>query len=171
MGGRNGCNDSEEMNRLKSHCSAKGSIYALLMVHCLSLLFRHGYAYVPNPYLKQLKRIIRYTKSLTLSPTAAITNAEVLIATGLRLFPKMFEEIAYKVVGAGLWLVRSSALCQNHSKLITVTYLIVVIQIQHVPLRGDLLSTFQSFPALKVSEHWLRVSPRPALNTQATLSS
>ena len=39
----------EEIDRLKSICSAKSSIYALLVVYCLSLLFRHGYACAPNP--------------------------------------------------------------------------------------------------------------------------
>ena len=29
----------KEMDRLKSNCSANSSIYALLMVHCLLLLF------------------------------------------------------------------------------------------------------------------------------------
>ena len=45
----------EEMNRLKSNCNAKSNIYAFLVVYCLSLLSRYGYAYVPNPFLKALK--------------------------------------------------------------------------------------------------------------------
>ena len=32
-----------EMNRLKSDCSAKSSIHALLMVHCHSLLLCNGH--------------------------------------------------------------------------------------------------------------------------------
>ena len=46
-----------EMNRLKSNCSAKRSIYALLMVHCLLLLFRYGHACAPNPCTESMPRI------------------------------------------------------------------------------------------------------------------
>ena len=37
------------MNRLKSNCSANSSVNTLLVVHCLSLLFRNGHARAPNP--------------------------------------------------------------------------------------------------------------------------
>ena len=68
----------KEMKRLKSNCSAKSSIYVLLMVRCLSLLFRHGNACAPNPCTELMPEttgtndaIMRYTKSLTPSPTVA----------------------------------------------------------------------------------------------------
>ena len=45
------------MNRLKSNCSTKSSIDVLPMVHCLSLLFRYGYACVPNLCTESIRRI------------------------------------------------------------------------------------------------------------------
>lgn len=41
----------KEMDRLKSNCSANSYIYALLIVRCLSLLFRYSHACAPNPCL------------------------------------------------------------------------------------------------------------------------
>ena len=73
----------KEMNRLKSNRSAKNSIYALLIVHYLTLLFRHGHACARNPCTGSMPESmpettelniasIRYTKSLTPNPIVAV---------------------------------------------------------------------------------------------------
>ena len=72
----------KEMNRLTSDCSARNSIYTLFMVHCLSLVFRYGYTYAPNPCFESMHETtettetsnanMRYPKSLTPSPTVAM---------------------------------------------------------------------------------------------------
>ena len=87
----------KEMNRLKSNCSATSSINALLIVHCLPLSFAMAMCHVPwpcamampeHPYpcMKPLKHEsmpetscdMRYTNSLTPSPTAA--KREILLS-------------------------------------------------------------------------------------------
>ena len=67
----------KEMSRLKSNCSVTSSIYALLMVHCLSLFFRHGYACAPNPETSNAN--MRYPKPLTPSPNVAMILTEPTI--------------------------------------------------------------------------------------------
>ena len=69
----------KEMNLLNSNCSAKSSIYAVLVVDCLLLLFCHGHACAPIPCSKSMRGTtetssanMRYSKSPTLSPTVAI---------------------------------------------------------------------------------------------------
>ena len=73
----------DETNRLKSNCSAKRSMYAFLMVHCLLLLSRYGYVRAPNPCFKSMHETteksnanMRYPKSLTPSPTVTIYSGK-----------------------------------------------------------------------------------------------
>ena len=65
----------KETNRLKSNYSVKKSIYALLIVPCLLLLFRYGHVRAPNPCFGSMHETtetnMRYPKPLTPSPTVA----------------------------------------------------------------------------------------------------
>ena len=72
----------KEMNRLKSNCSARRSINALILVYCLLLLFAMAMPvhriHAPNPCSQSMPEttetnnaIMRYTNSLTPSPTVA----------------------------------------------------------------------------------------------------
>ena len=49
----------KELNRLKSKCSAKSSIYSPLMLHYFLLLFCHGRTSVPNPVELAISPVFR----------------------------------------------------------------------------------------------------------------
>ena len=57
----------KKMNRLKSSCSAKSSIYTLLLLHCLSLLFCHGHACPPNPFSESMHETNETNKANAIS--------------------------------------------------------------------------------------------------------
>ena len=56
---KNSEGDSEKDESTEGNSSVKSYIYILLLVYYLSLLFRHGYACVPNLCMKPLKRVMR----------------------------------------------------------------------------------------------------------------
>ena len=70
---------------LKSNYRANSSIYVLLVIHFLLLLFRCGHAYTSNPCSESMHETtetsnanMRYPKSLTLSPTV-VTILDIVV--------------------------------------------------------------------------------------------
>ena len=80
----------KETNRLKSKCSINSSIYALLKGYGLLLLIRKRYMTItPNLCTKQHRNNtetryanMRYAKSLTPSPTVAMSSSTATIFAG-----------------------------------------------------------------------------------------